>query len=98
MDFHLNGLGTLSRQVYNHRHLKMYQSDKKGFIVHNSHKTFKDGHTHIDNYNTAKYIIKLAYYKTVPKHLSGYLLVSLIRISTDKKYKDKLYIKLDKDR
>lgn len=64
-------------------------SDKNGhYIIHNTRKEFSKGHTHIDNYKTAKYITYLSLYKKIPKgkRLSNYLLDSIIRISTDKNY------------
>ena len=68
-------------------------SDRNGsYVVHNTRKEFSEGHTHINNYNTAKYIAYLALYKKMPKnnHLSIYLIESLIRISSDKKYINQL--------
>lgn len=82
--------------IYSNRYYKVY-SVEKGFIVHNVRKPFQSGHTHIDRFSTAKYITKLAYGRIVPKHLSRYLLVSLIRISDDKEYQDKLRKVLDKE-
>lgn len=86
----------MSVQIYSNRHYKVYATEK-GFIVHNVRKPFSCGHTHIDKFSTAKYITKLAYGRIVPKHLSRYLLVSLIRISDDKEYKDKLRKVLEKE-
>ena len=63
----------------------MYKTSE-GFIVHNSLKPFKEGHTHLSNYNVAKHIIFLALTLEVPDKLSKYLLVSLIRLSTDARY------------
>ena len=86
----------MSNQIYSNRHFKIYTT-YEGFIVHNARKPFKYGHTHIDKFSTAKYLTKLAYSRTVPKHLSAYLLVSLIRISDDKEYQDKLRKVLSKE-
>lgn len=66
--------------------------------MHNARKPFKYGHSHIDKFSTAKYITKLAYNCIVPKHLSEYLLVSLIRISDNKVYRDKLKNVLNKEK
>lgn len=72
--------------VYSKRQYYVYKIHQNAFIVHNTSKEFKYGHTHISNYNTAKYILNLSLYQTVPKHLSQYLIVSVIRISTDLEY------------
>lgn len=74
----------------------MYAVDN-GFIVHNARKPFKYGHTHIAKFATAKYITKLAYSRIVPKHLSRYLIISVIRISDDKEYRDKMRKLLEKE-
>lgn len=76
--------------VFKQRYFNLYSNHDKGFIIHNTHKPFKDGHTHLNNYDTARYLIKLAYHHTVPKKLSIYLIDSLIRISTDNDYIKKL--------
>ena len=61
------------------------------FIIHNIKKDFKNGHTHIKNFHTAKFLIDLAVHNTIPnKSLNKYLYESLIRISTDPCYIKKL--------
>lgn len=70
------------------RHFNIYSNFNGGYIVHNTKKDFEIGHTHINNYKTAKYVAYLALYKRMPKnnHLSDYLITSVIRISDDKSY------------
>lgn len=63
---------------------------KDGYIVHNTKKEFSKGHTHINNYHTAKYLIDMSYYSKIPYHTYDYILESLMRISTDQKYIDTL--------
>jgi len=74
------------------KHFNIYSNMKNDYIVHNTHKEFADGHTHINNYDTAKYIAYLALYKRMPKknHLSEYLIDSVIRISDDQEYINKM--------
>ena len=73
-------------RIYKQRYFNLYTNFNKGYIIHNTHKPFENGHTHLNNYDTAKYIIKLAYHHSVPNHLSIYLIDSLIRISNDEYY------------
>ncbi len=80
----------MSRQVYSNRNFKIYKTGNNSYIVHNKNKPFEVGHTHINNFKMAKYIVKLAVHQTLPKHLSNYLLVSLLRISGNKKYKEEI--------
>ena len=78
-------------QIMNIRYMKIY-TDGHHYIIHNTKKEFKTGHTHINNFNTAKYIATLAIHCKLPNnnHISPYLIKSLIRISTDKNYINEL--------
>lgn len=75
--------------VYTNRHFNIYRV-RNGYIIHNTHKKFKIGHTHIKNYNTAKYLINLSIYKSIPHNLGPRLIDSLIRINNDETYIRKL--------
>lgn len=77
--------------VYHKRNFNVYSVNKKEFIVHNASLNFNEHHTHINRFSTAKYLINISIYKTIPKRLSDYLIVSLIRLTDDNEYKDKLY-------
>lgn len=77
--------------IYTRKNYKIYKVNKGEFIVHNTNKQFNQGHTHINNFNTAKYIISMSLNSLVPKKkLSNYLLESIQRISTDKSYIGKI--------
>lgn len=75
--------------VYKMRNYKIYDA-VNGYIVHNTSLPFEGHHTHVNNFNTCKYLINMSLYKRVPKHLSDYLLVSLIRLSDSKSYTHKI--------
>lgn len=61
------------------------------YVLYNKRKEFADGHTHIRNYGTAKWVMELYQHKKIPYKLkSVYLLQSLIRISTDEEYTAKI--------
>lgn len=77
--------------IYHKRNFNVYSVDKKSFIVHNSSLNFDEHHTHINRFSTAKYLINISIYKTIPKRLSDYLIISLIRLTDDNEYKEKLY-------
>lgn len=86
-------------RVYKRKYFNLYSDDSGEFIIHNTKKDFKDGHTHIRNYNTAKFLIDLALHKTVPKKkLNRYLYQSLIRITDDDSYRKKINIEKSKVR
>jgi len=63
---------------------------KDGYIVVNKDKQFNEGHTHILNFKTAKYLIDMVMHSRIPYHLPDYLLISLQRLSADEKYREKI--------
>ncbi len=79
-------------RVFKQKYFNLYSNFDNGYIIHNTHKPFETGHTHLNNYHTARYLIKIAYNKIIPNHLSIYLIDSLIRISNDEDYISKLNI------
>lgn len=80
--------------IYRKKSYNIYRAGRNQYIVHNTDKPFSDGHTHINNYHAAKMIIQLSITKTVPKHLSKYLLQSIIRISVDEDYIQRIRLML----
>lgn len=66
-----------------------------GYIIHNTRKKFSDGHTHINNFNTAKYLIDLCIHKSIPNRKCEYFFISLSRITNDRKYKYRLLTTLE---
>lgn len=75
----------MSINVYSEGDYKIYKSGHN-YIVHNTKYDFKEKHSHIGTFKTAKSIIYYVKKKIIPKNFSNYLLVSLIRISEDDKY------------
>nr|WP_295733789.1 hypothetical protein [uncultured Intestinibacter sp.] len=63
---------------------------KRGYIVYNTKKNFKNGHTHIQSFDMAKTIIYNNIRKKRPKTNSIYLIESHIRVTNDSKYKKML--------
>ena len=63
---------------------------KRGYIVYNTKKNFKNGHTHIQSFEIAKTIIDNNIRKKRPKTNSIYLIESHIRVTNDSKYKKML--------
>ena len=76
--------------IYKKKNFKIYDCGKNEYIIHNTSLDFKDHHTHVKNFNTCKFLIDLCIHKTVPNHLSDYLIISLMRLSSDSNYKFKL--------
>jgi hypothetical protein len=79
----------MGTQIYAKKNFIIIDMDE-GYIVVNKDKEFKQGHTHITNFKTAKYLIDMVTHSRIPYHLPVYLLVSLQRLSTDERYKEKI--------
>ncbi|MFL0198189.1 hypothetical protein ACJDU8_21880 [Clostridium sp. WILCCON 0269] len=79
----------VSVQIYHNFNFKIYKS-RKGYILHNIHKEFSEGHTHVERYDTCMVMIKLLERRQLPKSKSKYFIESLIRVSNDKKYISKI--------
>lgn len=77
------------RKIYSKREYSIYKVST-GFIVHNTKKRFQEGHTHCNNYYKAKSLIHLAINKKVPNKANKWEIESLIRITKDKKYLERL--------
>lgn len=60
----------------------------KNFLIINTEKIFREGHTHVKNVEIARLLIDLALEKRLPKN--PYFVENLVRISIDKNYIDKL--------
>lgn len=84
--------------IYSKRHFNIYAVNNSEFIVHNTKLPFDKHHTHINKFSTAKYLINISLYKSLPKRLSNYLIISLIRLTDDEEYIEKLYALLDTNR
>lgn len=72
-------------QIYQSADFKIYKAGD-GYIIHNTHKKFKEGHTHVKKYDTCMIMIKLIKRKLIPKSRSKHFIESLLRLSHDKKY------------
>ena len=71
------------------------REDDKGFVLINTNGEYKN-HGHIKNLKTAKMLIRLMKNKTVPN--SDYLRGTVLRVSLDSDYKNKVLHKIEKDR
>ena len=67
--------------------LKGHTGHNYSYILYNKKKDFSKGHTHISDYNTTRWILRLYQQRKIPYKLkSTYLLNSLLRISDDATY------------
>lgn len=79
----------MDKLVYIKKHFTIIEVSN-GFIVVNTSKVFKEGHTHLKSFNASKTAIDLVLNRKIPKSTNFYYLESLIRLSDDVKYIQKL--------
>ena len=70
------------------------EHSKRGYIVINTEGTYSH-HAHIKKLSTCKMLINLLEKEIVPN--SAFLRVSALRLSTNDKYTEKIYRKIEKD-
>lgn len=63
---------------------------RNGYIVYNTKKEFNQGHTHLKQMKSCKDIIEFAQRKVIPEGSSPYFITSLMRISDDEKFINRL--------
>lgn len=63
---------------------------KEGYVAYNTKKDFEEGHTHLKHFNAAKKAIDLVISKKIPKSTNVYYLTSLVRLTNDEKYEEKI--------
>lgn|SRR5699024_1102537 len=84
--------------------IQVFKGKQREFIVINQNKKdrlgFEKAHTHIKSYKMCKYLINLVRKGKINQGLSVYLLGSLVRLSEDTVYQDKVnkLIKTKKDK
>lgn len=66
-----------------------------GWIAYNTAKQFKKGHTHLNNFHSAKDAIRFCYECRVPMKADVYYLISLQRLTTNNEYFNKLQQRID---
>ena len=76
-------------KIYERKEFIIFQV-KNGYIAYNTKKSFKDGHTHMRCFESAKTAIDLVIRRKVPRSTDLYYLTSLIRLSGDLSYITKI--------
>lgn len=77
-------------KIYEKKEFMIFQV-KEGYVVYNTRKSFQEGHTHLKHFEAAKTAIDLVLNKKIPRSTHGYYLTSLIRLSEDDWYINKIY-------
>lgn len=72
----------------------LYSSKEERYIVYNTNKEWNKGHTHIKTLKQAEYLCDCIRKNKVPTNVNKYFIISLLRLSNDEKYSNKLESKL----
>lgn len=75
-------------KIYEYKGFNIYNLGNNQYIVHNTNITDVFAHSHIRNYNTAKFVIKLTVSKTIRGDIPTYLMGSIIRLTSDERFKE----------
>ncbi|WP_297134587.1 hypothetical protein [Terrisporobacter sp.] len=76
-------------KIYEKKEFIIFQV-KNGYVAYNTKKDFKKGHTHLKCFRSAKTAIDLVIKRKIPRSTDLYYLTSLIRLSEDIVYVDKI--------
>lgn len=79
----------MSRKIFQRKEYSIYRCSD-GFVVHNTNKKFKNGHTHVSNFYKAKILVIMAIKREIDDKLSKRDIQSLIRLTNDNRYRNKL--------
>lgn len=78
----------MGNQIYSKEGIVIFRAGDE-FIVHNTHKKFEEGHTHLKNFKASKAAINHVIRGTIPR-CGKYYLESLKRLSTDENYRRRI--------
>ena len=84
----------MSRKIFQRKEYSIYRAGD-GFVVHNTNKKFENGHTHVNNFYKAKILVIMAIKREIDDKLSKRDIESLIRLTNDNRYRNKLLDKLE---
>ena len=79
----------MSRKIFQRKEYSIYRCDY-GYVIHNTNKEFKNGHTHVNNFYKAKILVIMAIKREIDDKLSKRDIQSLIRLTNDNRYRNKL--------
>ena len=82
-----------AKKIFQRKEYSIYKA-KDGYIIHNTNLPFKGHHTHIRSFHKAKSLVDLCIRKKLPDTPRAWEIQSLLRISNNQTYKNKLLMLL----
>ena len=78
-----------AKKIFQRKEYSIYKVSD-GYIVHNTNKEFRIGHTHVRSFNKAKSIVDLCIRKKLPNTPRRWEIESLMRVTNNNTYRNKL--------
>lgn len=78
-----------ARKIFQRKEYSIYKVSD-GYIVHNTNKEFRIGHTHVRSFKKAKSILDLCVRKKLPNTPRTWEIESLMRVTNNQTYRNKL--------
>lgn len=78
-----------AKKIFQRKEFSIYKASD-GYIVHNTNKEFRIGHTHVRSFNKAKSIVDLCIRKKLPNTPRKWEIESLLRVTNNNTYRNKL--------
>lgn len=78
-----------AKKIFQRKEYSIYKASD-GYIVHNTNKEFRIGHTHVRSFNKAKSIVDLCIRKKLPNTPRRWEIESLMRVTNNNTYRNKL--------
>lgn len=78
-----------AKKIFQRKEYSIYKVSE-GYIVHNTNKEFRIGHTHVRSFNKAKSIVDLCIRKKLPNTPRKWEIESLMRVTNNNTYRNKL--------
>lgn len=78
-----------AKRIFQRKEYSIYKV-RQGYIVHNTNKEFSKGHTHVQSFNKAKSIVDLCVRKKLPNTPRRWEIESLMRVTNNNTYGNKL--------
>lgn len=76
--------------LYERREYIIFKGGDSDYIVYNTNKRFKQGHSHLKSYKRAKEVVRHSINKHFPLHWSNYFIHTMIRLTEDEVFKSRL--------
>lgn len=87
------------KKIFTKKYMIVFEREEHDeYVVYNTKKEWRYGHTHIHTYKQALYLVDCVLQNKIPHKVNRYFLVSLYRVTSNKKEQELIKRVLDGDR